>query len=62
MKKLIALLVSILLIASLAVPTFAEEEKHVLHWFLQVEIKNMDSGKTYDLLSAESVAYFADTL
>lgn len=31
MKKLIALLVSVLLIASLAVPTFAEEEKHVLH-------------------------------
>ena len=62
MKKLIALLVSVLLVASLAVSAFAEEEKHVLHWFIQGEITTMDSGKTYDILSAEAVAYFADTL
>lgn len=62
MKKLIALLISALLIVSLAIPAFAEEEKHVLHWFIQGEITTMDSGKTYDILSAEAVAYFADTL
>ena len=62
MKRLIALLVSALLIVSLAVPAFAEEDKHVLHWFIQGEITTMDSGKTYDTLSGEAVAYFSDTL
>lgn len=62
MKRFFAtLLAAALLLTTLSVSAFAEEEK-VLHWFIQGEITTMDSGKTYDTLSGEAVAYFADTL
>lgn len=62
MKRLFAILVSAaLLLSALTASALAEEQK-VLHWYIEGEITTMDSGKTYDTLSGEAVAYFADSL
>lgn len=61
MKRFFAIILTAVLLASVSVNAFAEEEK-VLHWYIDGEITTMDSGKTYDILSREAVAYFADTL
>ena len=62
MKRLFAIFVSAaLLLSALTASAFADEQK-VLHWYIEGEITTMDSGKTYDTLSGEAVAYFADSL
>lgn len=62
MKRAFAiLLAAVLLLASVSLAS-AEEEKKVLHWYIDGEVTTMDSGKTYDVLSSEAVSYFVDTL
>ncbi len=61
MKRLISVLLSLVLVLSLASVASAEDSK-VLHWFISGEITTMDTTKVYDTLSGEAVFLFADPL
>ena len=63
MKRILSVLLALsLILPVLSATAVAEEDKKVLNWFIDGEVTTMDSGKSYDILSGEAIAYFADPL